>query len=210
VADPFTLDIGETNQVALQILGSHDIVEGSVAIYNEEVEVEGKNDAQIGDMAARIEASLPEGTLAEDIDLSFGASFITNIAGTDGLNDMIGSQVSERAMGLGGSVSLSAIGVFLEGEFVMALGDIEAPGSGNLKPRAFNLELGYSLPDLPVEVAGKFERLSEDSDNDTNRFGGVVSIGLFGEAAFLAMEFLRIDDGETAASSIVSQLAIEF
>lgn len=211
VTDPFTLEIGEINQVALQILLSHKTVEGSAAIYNEEVNVEGSNNAQIGDMAARIAVSLPEGTLGEDVDLSLGGSFITNIAGTDGLADMIGGdQVSERTMGLGSFVSLSAMGAFLEGELVMAIGDIEVPGGKKLKTRALNVELGYSLPDLPVEVAGKFEQLSEDSDNNTNRFGGVVSIGLFGEAASLALEFLRTDDGETAASSIVSQLTIEF
>ena len=205
VADPFTLDIGETGQIALQISASHEIVEASAAFYNEEVD----DSSQIGDMAARVAASAPEGALGEDIGLSLGASFITNMAGTDGLTDMISGEVSERVMGLGSFISLSAMGAFLEAEVVMALGDIEAPGGGTLKPRAFNVELGYSLPDTPVEIAGKFERLSEDGDNSTNRFGGVVSIGLFDETASLALEFLRTDDG-AAENSIVGQLAVEF
>lgn len=211
VADPFTLEIGETNEVALRLSASHEMVEISVALYNEEVGVEGSNNAQIGDIAARIAASAPEGALGENMSLSLGASLITNIAGTDGLTDMIGDGgVSERAMGLGGFISLSAMGAFLEGEVVLALGDIKLPDGGTLKPRAFSVELGYSLPGMPVEIAGRFEQLSENGDNSTNRFGGVVSLGLFDETASLALEFLRTDDGDTAENSIVTQLAVEF
>ena len=206
VADPFTLDIGETGQIALQISASHEMVEASAAVYNEEVD----DSSQIGDMAARVAVSAPEGALGEDIGLSLGASFITNMAGTDGLTDMIGGEVSETAMGLGGFISINAMGVFLEGEIVMALSDVEMPDGETLKPRAFNVELGYSLPNTPIEIAGRFEQLSEDGDNSTNRFGGVVSIGLFDEAASLALEFLRTDDGDAAENSIVGQLAIEF
>jgi len=206
VADPFTLDIGETGQIALQISASHEMVEASAAVYNEEVD----DSSQIGDMAARVAVSAPEGALGEDIGLSLGASFITNMAGTDGLTDMIGGEVSETAMGLGGFISINAMEVFLEGEIVMALSDIEIPDGETLKPRAFNVELGYSLPNTPIEIAGRFEQLSEDGDNSTNRFGGVVSIGLFDETASLALEFLRTDDGDTAENSIVGQLAVEF
>lgn len=211
VGDPFTLEIGEANEVALRLSASHEMVEVSVALYNKEVSVEGSNSDQISDIAARIAASAPENALGEDIGLSLGASFITNITGTDGLTDMIGdSEVLERTMGLGGFASFGAMGVFLEGEVVLALGDIELPDGGTFKPRAFNVELGYSLPGMPVEIAGRFEQLSENGDNSTNRFGGVVSLGLFDETASLALELLRTDDGDTAENSIVGQLAVEF
>jgi hypothetical protein len=211
VADPFTLEIGETGQVALRLSASHEIVEASAAFYNEEVGVEGGNNTQIGDIAARIVASAPEGALGKDMNLSLGGSFITNMAGTDGLTDMIvDGEVSERGMGLGGFISLGAMGAFLEGEVVLALSDIEMPDGGTLKPGALNIELGYSLPGMPVEIAIKFEQLSEDGDNFTSRFGGVVSLGLFDETASLALEFLRTDDGDTAENSIVGQLAAGF
>jgi len=211
VADPFTLEIGETNQVALQLSAFHEMVEASAALYNEEVDIEDSNNTQIADIAARIAASVPEGSLGSDMTVLLGASLITNMAGTDGLTDMMGGgEVSQRAMGLGGFISLSAMGVFLEGEVVLALGDIESPDGETLKPRAFNAELGYSLTGMPVEVAGKFEQLSEDGDNSTDRFGGVVSLALFDETASFALEFLRTDDGDAAENSIVGQLAVEF
>ena len=211
VADPFTLKIGETSQVALQILASHEMVEGSVALYNEDIDVEDTRNTQIGDIAARLAVSAPEGALGRDVNLSLGTSFITNVAGTDGLTDMTGiCEICERTMGLGSFVSVSAMGAFLEGEVIMVLGDIEMSNGEKFKPRAFNVESGYSLPGLPVEIAGKYEQLSENSDNTINRFGVVVSLGLFDEAVPLVLEFHRTDDGTTAVNSIVSQLAIGF
>jgi len=149
--------------------------------------------------------------LGENITLSLGGSLTTNIAGTDGLSDMIGiDKVSKKAMGLGSFISLSAAGAFLEGEVVLSPGDIKLPDGGTLNPLSFNIEIGYSLPGTSVEIAGKFEQLSMDRDNSTNRFGGMVSIRLFGETASLALEFLRADDGDNAENSVVSQLAVEF
>ena len=212
VTDPFTVDIGETYQVALQVLTSYEMVELSAAFYNEEVDIEGGNNSQINDIAARIAASVPEGVMGKDMNVLLGASLITNMAGTDGLTDVIGDGVlSEKAVGLGGFTSISVMNVFLEGEVVLALSDIQLPDGRTLKPRAINLELGCCLPFLSsVEVAGRFEQLSEVGGDSTNRFGGVVSIGIFDDTACFALEFLRTDDGDAAESSIVGQLAIEF
>lgn len=212
VTDPFSLDIGETHQVALQVLASHEIVEFSTALYNEEVDIEGGNSAQINDIAVRLAAFVPEGAMGRDMNVLLGASLITNMAGTDGLTDMIrDGKASETAMGLGSFTSISFLNVFLEGELVLALSNIKLPDGGTLKPRAFNVELGYCLPfSSSVEIAGKFEQLSVGGDNSTNRFGGVVSMGLFGDTACLALEYLRTDDGNAAENSIVGQVAVEF
>ena len=187
-------------------------MELSAALYNEEVDIEGGSNSQVNDIAVRIAASVPEGTMGKDMNVLFGVSLITNMAGTDGLTDVIGDGVlSEKAMGLGGFTSINAMNVFLEGEVVLALSDIQLSDGGTLKPRAINLELGYCLPFLSsVEVAGRFEQLSESGGDSTNRFGGVVSMGLFGDTACFALEFLRTDDSDAAESSIVGQLAVEF
>jgi len=211
IADPFTLDVGETNEIAFHLSAVHEIVEVAAALYNDAVSVEGGSNAQITDIAARIAASVPEGALGEDVSLSLGVSFITNIVGSDGFCDMIGNnEVSERAPGMGGFISVNVIGAFLEGEFTLALSDTELPDSKMLKPRAFNVELGYSFPKLPVQIAGKFEQLSENGDNSIDRFGGVVSIGLFDETASLSLEFLRTDDNDDVKHSITGQLSAEF
>jgi hypothetical protein len=211
IADPFTLDVGETNEVAFQLSAAHEVAEVAAALYNDAVSVEGSNNTQIADVAARIGASAPEGALGKDVSLSLGASFITNILGSDAFGDMIeGDEVSERVPGIGGFISVNAMGAFVESEFILALNDAELSDGEPLKPRAFNMELGYSLPKLSVEIAGKFEQLSENSDSSTNRFGGVVSFGLFSEVASLSVEFLQTDDGDAAERSITGQLSAEF
>lgn len=210
VSDPFTKDIGETRHGALRLAASHEIVNTSVAFYNGKVDVEGSNNAQISDMAARVAFSLPEAAFGKGMTISLGASFITNVAEAGDLHVLCASGVSERCMGSGGFICLGAMGVFLEGEVITALGDIESLDGMTLKPRAFNVELGYSLPGIPVEIAGRFEQLSEDGDNSTDRFGGVVSIGLFKKTASLAIEFLRTSNSDSAYNSIGGQLAAGF
>lgn len=94
VTDPFTLEIGETKQTALQISASQKTVKFSMALYNEEMD----DSSHISDLAVKLSGSSPEGMLGKDINLSGGVSFISNMAGTDGLTDMIGGGVSERSM----------------------------------------------------------------------------------------------------------------
>ena len=212
LADPYTLEIGETSQLALQLGAAYKVVSVSAALYNEEVDVVGDSNTQIGDVAARIAISAPEGILGDDGAFTVGTSFITNVAGTDGLSDMIeNSEILERTAGLGGFISLRALGASLETEFIQVVDNIQMPdGDGILKPRAFNAELGYSLPDMPVSIAARFEQFSENGHNHTRRFGGVASLSLFGGASSLTLEFLRTDDGDITEDSIVTQLAVEF
>lgn len=212
LADPYTLEIGETSQLALQLGAAYKVVSVSAALYNEEVGVVGDSNTRIGDVAARIAISAPEGVLGDGGAFTVGTSFITNVAGTDGLSEMIeGGEILERTAGLGAFISLSILGASLETEFIQVVDNIQIPDGGEtLKPRAFNAELGYSLPDMPVSIAVRFEQLSESGHKDTRRFGGVASLGLFGGASFLTLEFLRTDDGDVTEDSIVTQLAVEF
>ena len=212
LADPYTLEIGETSQLALQLGAAYKVVSVSAALYNEEVDVVGDSNTRIGDVAARIAISAPEGILGDGGAFTVGTSFITNAAGTDGLSGMIeGGEVLEKTAGLGGFISLSALGASLEAEFVQVVDNIRTPDGGEtLKPRAFNAELGYSFPDVPVSLAARFEQISENGHDYTKRFGGVASLSLFGGASSLALEFLRTDDGDVTEDSIVTQLAVEF
>lgn len=211
IANPYTKDIGETKQAGLRFSASNSIISGSVVFYNEEIDVVGGSNSQIGDMAAGLVASTPEGALGSDASLSAGISFIRNVAGTDGINDMIGDgAVQERTAGLGGFASFSAKGAFLEAEFVRTMNDIQIEDGGAIKPIAFNLEAGLSLPNMPVKIAGKYEQFAENGEDYINRYGGVMAIGLFGGVSSLAVEFLHTVDGDNTENCVVSQLAVEF
>jgi hypothetical protein len=156
-------------------------------------------------------SSLLFSVFGNNVDLSLGISFITNMIGAKGLTDIIGNNnVLNKTMGFGSFASLNMNGIFLEFDSIMALKEIKLQDGSKLKPQAFNVELGYSPPDMPVQIAGKFERLSEEKNNFANRFGGVITFDLFNGASSLALEYLRTDEENNPQNSIVTQLAIRF
>ena len=121
-------------------------------------------------------------------------------------------------LGIGVFTSVGLSGAFLEGGFITALGDFSGEtATGETfesKPWALNAEIGYApeiLP-IPIEVAAKFERLHQNEDANVNRFGGVISAGLFGEMAVIAVEFLRTDAGNESdiENTLTFQLSAEF
>ena len=211
VADPFTLEIGETNQVALQLSASYGVAKLLTAIYNGNVSQCESGASHVSDMAAKIVVAPSLGFLAKSLDASFGASFITDISQSDGLLDVIaGDGISKGAMGLEGFIRASAKGVFLVAEFAGALSDIQLLDAEKMKPHSFNVELGCSLHHLPMEVALKFEQLSLAAESTTNRFGAALSHSFFDDAVSFTLELLRTLDDEAKETSVVSQLAVEF
>jgi len=209
--EPFTLEMGEIKHNAISISLSHSIIEASVALYNSETKVDGEDTSHIKDFSAMIKGSTPENFLAGKASISLGVSFIRDVTGLESISDMLGeSTVAKKVAGVNGFASLNVMGVFLEGELIQTLDDLEASEGKELKPSSFNIELGYRLPDLPIELAGKFEQLSKREGNSTKRFGGVISTGFAHDKASLKLEILRIDDGEAAQNAITTQLAINF
>jgi len=207
ISDPFTLKIGEKKDTAFLVsIELHEIIDLSVALYNEKININ-QSDDHINDIASRLALTLPEG----DINLSLGGSFITNMVGTDGLSDIIGDSILlEKAMGIGSFFSFGYKGIFIDVEYVSALEDIKLKGRDNFKPQTFNIELGYSIPNTPVKLAGKFERYKETKDQSVDRFGGLLSFDLYKEMLNLSLELLRTKDVETTENSINGQLSISF
>jgi hypothetical protein len=209
--EPFTLEMGEIKHNAIRISLSHSIIQACVALYNSKTTVDGENNSHIKDFSAMIQCSTPENALAGKASIALGTSFISNVSGLESISEMIGESTGiKRVAGLNGFAGLNVMGVFLEGEAILVLDDLEISKAEKIKPYSFNVELGYALQNLPVELAGKFEKLSESEGNSTERFGGVISTGFAHDKASLKLEMLRIDDGETAQNAITTQLAITF
>lgn len=208
VSDPYSLEIGETKRVAL--LTSANLYEAfdlSLAIYNGNIKAVGDGD-YINDWISRLAFKLPEN---ENLCLTVGGSFISNIAEVDGLTETILADILlESSMGLGSFTSIEASGAFLEFELITSLGDIKLKNNGNLKPQTFNIELGYSIPNTPITLAGKFERFSKKEGNSINRLGGLLSFALFKESCSFSLEFLRTDNNGSIENTFVGQLAISF
>jgi hypothetical protein len=211
VTDPFTLEMGELKQNAISISSSYSIVEACVALYNSRVSIDGEDNSHIRDFSAMIKGSTPEDALSGKASISLGISFISNSAGLESIKDMLGeSAIVKRVAGINGFASLNIMRLFLNGEVIQTLDDLETISGEKIKPSSFNIELGYALPDIPVELAGKFEQVSQNEGDSTKRFGGVISTGFAQNRASLKLEVLRIDDGETTQNTITSQLAISF
>lgn len=211
VTDSYVLEMGETKQHAFGLSLNHEIIQICSTIYRDRLCVDGRNNSQVNAFALKLKGSVPQSLFGERASISLGGSFISNIAGTDDLaNKFIETTLLKRVSGLNGFVSLNAMGVFLSAETIMALDDIETSDGEVQKPKSINIELGYALPNMPVEIAGKYENLSYSEDAKTKRFGGVLSVGIFSDTAKINLEMLRTDEGDAKYTSIAGQLAIEF
>lgn len=211
VSDPFVLEIGETKQHAFGISVNHKIIQACLTVLKDRLHVNGRNNNQINSFAFKLKGSVPQDILGEKANILFGGSLISNIAASDGLSEMfVASPILKKSSGLNGFVSLNIMGVFLDAETIMALNDIKTSEDETQKPKSINIELGYALPGLPVEIAGKYENLSFNEEDKTKRYGGALSVGIFCNTAKLNLEILRTDKGDTKYNSVTVQISIEF
>lgn len=208
VSDPYSLEINETKRVALLASANlHEALDLSLVVYNGKIKAIEDSD-HINDFVSRLAFNLPEN---ENLSLTFGGSFISNMAEVDGLIETIQTDILlEKSIGLGSFASIEAFGGFLEFEFTTALKNIKLKNSGELKPQTFNIELGYYIPNTPVMLAGKFEKFSEKDGESISRFGGLISYEIFKDNSSFSLEFLRTDSDGSTENSITGQLAISF
>ena len=227
ITDPQTLDIGETNEGAVLAGyrfggGKYDI---SFGAFNGKASRANK-DSTISNFVASFAGEPVEG-------LAFGASYTSNLAAADGLNDNLTrdldadgtNDVESYVGGWSAFVTVSLMNFKLISEYVSAADEFEvgevfdASGTDTKKkqPAAWNVELGYAINDS-WEVAGRDES-STDTDEDVgqgngfseSRYGVVVNWGLF-DATNLAIEYLRSDykDDFKTEDAFTAQLAVEF
>jgi len=223
VTDPFTLEIAETNKTVLQFSIEHQFLAASLALFKSGVVAANDENNHINNFATHISATTPEDMLGEGISLAAGTSLVKNFADTDGIGEVIGvnfgtAKLDNIPLGIGVFAIIGLYGTFLEGEFITSRDDFSGKTATDKafesKPWALNAEIGYTLENLPipVEVAAKFERLHQSGDANINRFGGVISAGLFGKTAGAVLEFLRIDtdDESDIENTLAFQLSARF
>jgi len=227
ITDPLTLDLGETNEgaaVAGYRFGS-DTYDISVGAFNGKAP-KANSDSTIANIVASF-AGAPVKWL------TFGASYTSNLAAADGLNDNLtrdfdtdGTNDVQRYVGGWSAFATAAFMKFkLIAEYVSALDefavgevfDANGTDTRKKKPSAWNFELSYAINEA-WEVAGRYET-SSDTDEDVGRgngfaetrWGAVVNWGFF-DSTNLALEYLRSsykDDFKTV-DAFTAQLAIQF
>ena len=227
VTDPLTLDLGETNEGAAVVgyrFGS-DKYDINVGAFNGKAP-KANSDSTIDNFVASFAGAPLEW-------LAFGASYTSNLAAADGLNDNLTrdfdadgtNDVQSYVGGWSAFATVSFMNFKLIGEYVSALDEFEvgevfdANGTDTQKkkPSAWNFELGYAINEA-WEVAGRYEA-SSDTDEDVgqgngfaeSRWGAVVNWGFFNKTN-LALEYLRSDykDDFKTEDAFTAQLAIQF
>jgi hypothetical protein len=215
VTDPNTLILGETNDGAV-VAGYRfggEMVDVSIGAFNGDAKESGKDDI--------IDSFVGSVVVHPLENLMFGASYTSNLAGSDTFNTAVVDPDNLDSMVGGWSAFVTF--EFLErfkliGEYVGALdnfksGEIyDAADTKERKPSAWNVELGVAIIDN-VELAARYEG-SDDGGADflpESQYGAVLNWGFF-KNTNLALEYLHgeFEDDAQETDSFIAQLAIEF
>ncbi len=147
IADPLTLDIGETRQTAFQLDGSAGGLSGSVFVFKGDNMEDGDNLIQGFGFAAGYSVE------TDGFGLGVNLSYTNDLGDSDGL-EVAGAEGYDRVAGISASAMLTIGSVSVLGEFLGAMdtfgADYVAFGDYGAKPSAWMLEVAYGF-----ELAGK-------------------------------------------------------
>lgn len=217
ISDPITLSIGETNDNGVSLGYANDYFEAALGVFNGDIDELGSHDVLESIAASVVFTPSLDGLHLEDVGISLGISYISNIIDSGGFEDTpagTAGEVQDYVSGLSGFLSLSCQAFTLEAEYVGAL---ESSGVGELvdakelKPGAWNIELAYAVNDK-LEIAGKYECSDGLWDlYPEQQYGPVISYSLF-ENTTLAVEYLyaEYENGDATRDLVTTQLAIAF
>lgn len=220
ISDPLTLELGETRESAVKVGFANDMFEISAAIFNGDINETDEDDDHIDNWVASGIFTFPEDAV-NGLGLVVGASYISNIADSDGLEDALdeefGTDEIEDYIG-GLSAFLSASfreRFFFEAEYVGAMDEFENDDLGldpgeKFKPSAWNFELAYAITEK-MEIAAKYEGSSDVLNLlPETQYGAVISYGLF-ENTLLSLECLHGEfENDNERNLITAQFALEF
>ena len=197
ISDPLTLELGETQEVA--ILGGYatDLFALSAFVFNGDAEEAGEND-RIRDWGASLTITPLEGFEA-------GASYLSDLADTDA--ELLGEEYEDRIAGYSAYAIYGFGPLELSGELLGALE--KSDDLGGLKPFTWNLEVAYA-PAENVEVAAKVEGSDDLPEAPEKRYGVAAAWSPL-EHFTLAAEYLRAEFEEGDDDDVVTaQIAFEF
>lgn len=225
IQDPLTLEIGETNQSAIQVGFEVTGLCGSIYAFNGNIdEKEDPDDNEIKCFGANIGYAF-EG---DSMRLKLGADWINNIADSKLLTDVFEEKNVDHIRDYVGGLALHLtfnLGSFtFIGEYVGATdefhdGELDFKGRG-ARPRAWNIELAYTRDILGSETTfalgyqGTDEALALELPKD--RYLAAIGTGLV-ENASITLEYLHDEDygksdggTDDDANMVTFQLAVEF
>ena len=198
ISDPLTLQLGETRESAVVGCFRNDWLELSLGAFNGDIDKTG-TDNHIGSYVGSGIFILPK-EIISGLDFSGGVSFLSNIADSNGLQEVgtgvSGPTLQEHISGFSAFLSASFMDRFcLEAEYLGATerfkpGELSFDGGQALRPKAWNSEVAYKVTE-GLEFAVRYEG-SDDCGNflPKEQYGGALIYRLL-ENTSLGFEFLH-------------------
>jgi len=169
IDQPLTLSLGETREKAVLVGVEHQAFSVSGYLFNGDMDKTGENN-QIESYGLDVNFSFDD---EAGFDVLVGASYISNIADSDGLTDSLGDddrhggpgtgldEIQDYIAGFDAYLHVGYAGFFVDAEYMTALDDFEpnelATGYGKAQPAVYNLEAGYNLDwGKNLEIALKY------------------------------------------------------
>ena len=198
--------LGETSEVAVQLLYLKDMFSLSGTVFNSDVDKAGEDDV--------IEDFIVTGSITPVENLTLTASYISNILNSDELSDMLEADtVTDIATGIAaavayvnGCIQIDAEYLFVVDEIKMADLDLDDDGDADDSPWALNLEVAYCVPKW--ELALKYE--TADEFEVKSRYG-IAASKFIAENTLITVQFLHSElDAGGDEDSAGALLAVEF
>jgi hypothetical protein len=212
--------MGETREKAVLLGMEHEGFSVSGYLFNGDVNEEGE-DNQIESFGFDANYAYDD---EEGFDVLAGASYISNIADSDGLEDGLGiEEIADYVAGYDVYLHVGWADFFVEAEYMAAADDFEPSelatedGDG-AEPSVWNLELGYNWDwgknlEIVVKYAGSDE--SEGLGFPEKRYGLCFNQDIY-EGVIVSLAYLNDDfedadvDGRDDRDVVYGQIAIEF
>ncbi|MCF8037429.1 MAG: LbtU family siderophore porin [Desulfobacteraceae bacterium] len=221
VSDPLTLELGETRENSVLGGYSAEFMALSAGVFNGDIDESGETDDHVEHFFGAADFRLP-GQALPGVGITFGISYISSIADSDGLSeqndfnddgDPVG--IEDTVGGVSAYISASALErFFLELEYLAATSDFATGDltdiTGSAHPRAWHVELAGLIAGsvgAGIQYAG-----TEDCGGflPEKRYGAVFFVEPFENTWFgveyLLDEYENNDESDTATA----QLACEF
>ncbi|MCD4755501.1 MAG: LbtU family siderophore porin [Deltaproteobacteria bacterium] len=218
---PLALLMGETNEKALLIGAELEGFTVSAYVFNGDVEeANGEGDNVIESYGFDANYAFEDET--QDLDMLVGASYISNIAESDHIEDELGGNIDSYTPGAALYFHVGLQGFFFDAEYMAAteefgLGELNM-GAASAKPEVWNLEVGYNYNwwrnlEITLKVAG-----SEDCEGlgfPRERYGINFNQEIFDDTVFSVgymYDYYDKDDHHDRNSQdlVFSQIAVEF
>ncbi len=220
IDQPVTLTFAETSEKAVLLGFEHSGIAVSGYAFNGDMDEKGSNNSiESFGVDANYTFSPEDGSL----ELMIGASYLSNLADSDGFEDALPDEIRHYIDGAAGYLHADYANFFLDAEYMAALDDFEPDelpdknGDG-AEPCVWNVEVGYNWNwgknlEIALKYAGSDE--AEAMGIPETRYGINFNQELF-EGVIASVGYLHdeYEDGDPddrdERDTVFGQLAVEF